>query len=126
MRAMRLPVFILLVLLAVSLAQSAAITRRCRIWTATVDAVDAAAQAEQWEKAAELLDGMERDWAACRVWLRITVSHTALNQAKSLLAQSQLLCRLREGSDLRSALAELGALLRQIGLEERLSWENIL
>jgi len=126
MKAMRIPVFILLVLVVVSLAHSAAMTRRCREWTAAVEAADRAAAEGSWDEADRLLQQLQEDWEPSRVWLRITISHNTLDSAKSLLEQAQLLSRLREETHLRATLAELGSLLRQMDEGERLSWENIL
>ena len=126
MRAMRIPVFILLVLVVISMAHSVTMTRRCRDWLDTVDRADTAAAAGDWDEAEDLLQQLQEDWEPSRVWLRITISHTTLDDAKSLLEQAQLLSQLKEEVHLRATLAELGALLRQMDEGERLSWENIL
>ena len=126
MRAMRIPVFILLVLVVISMAHSVTMTRRCRDWLDTVDRADTAAAAGDWDEAEDLLQQLQEDWEPSRVWLRITISHATLDNAKSLLEQAQLLARLQEEAHTRDTLAELSALLRQMDEGERLSWENIL
>ena len=126
MRAMRIPIFILLVLVVISMAHSVTMTRRCRDWLDTVDRADAAAAQGDWDEAEDLLQQLQEDWEPSRVWLRITISHTTLDNAKSLLEQAQLLARLQEEAHTRATLAELSALLRQMDEGERLSWENIL
>lgn len=126
MRALRVPLFILLALLILSLAHSAAMGRRCRTWLEAAAAADAAAAREQWEQAAGILEDMEKSWNGCRLLLRITLSHQTLDQARSLLERSKLACRLEAGQELRQTLAELASLLRQIDAGERVSWENIL
>ena len=126
MRAMRIPVFILLVLVVISMAHSVTMSRRCRDWLDTVDRADTAAAEGDWDGAEDLLQQLQEDWEPSRVWLRITISHATLDNAKSLLEQAQLLARLQEEAHTRDTLAELSALLRQMDEGERLSWENIL
>ena len=55
MRALRIPLFALLALLLLSLANGAAMDRSCRRWTELLDSADAAAAAEQWGRAETLL-----------------------------------------------------------------------
>ena len=126
MRAARIPAFLLLALAVLALAHSAAMERRCRGWLETVAQAEAAAARERWEEADRLLEDLERDWDGCRVLMRTTVCHESLNQARVLLGQARLRCRLRDAPETRAALAELEAQLRQIAADERLGWENIL
>lgn len=126
MRAMRIPLFILLVLVVLSMAHTVTMTRRCEGWLATIDSADRAAEEGRWDEAGALLQQLQEDWEPSRIWLRITISHTTLDSAKSLLEQAQLLARLREEAHTRATLAELRSLLRQMDEGERFSWENIL
>ena len=126
MRAMRIPVFILLVLVVLSLAHSVTMTRRCQGWLETIDAADQAAEDGDWEEAGRQLEQLEKDWEPSHIWLRITISHATLDKAQSLLEQAQLLSELHEEAHMRATLTELGTLLRQLDEGERLSWENIL
>jgi hypothetical protein len=126
MRAARIPVFTLLVLAILALAHCAAMERRCGLWLDAVALADRAAAEERWEEAAEALDGLERDWDRCRPLLRLVVRHHEPDQARALLGRARLRCLLRQGPELRDALAELTVLLRQIRADEGLSLENIL
>ena len=126
MRNARLPLFVLAALLLLSLAHGASITQCCRSWLDTVDAADRAAAAGDWDRAGRLLEDLEEDWTHSRAWLRLTVSHTTLDAAKSLLAQARLFAGLAQQADTRATLAQLRALLHQLDDGEQLSWENIL
>ena len=126
MRAMRIPCFVLLVLLALSLANGAATARHCGEWTALLDAADAAAAQEQLAQADRELSTLQADWDRCQIWLRITASHDVVDEADALLKQARLMDVLHEGTHMRAALSELRELLARVDGDQRCSWSNIM
>ena len=126
MRALRIPCFVLLALLALSLANGAATDRRCSRWSAAVDEARQNIRAEQWQEADEDLAELQRELSGSTTWLHITTAHNAVDEAERLLARARLMCALRDGSGAEEALAELRVVLRQASENERFSLGNIM
>jgi hypothetical protein len=126
MRSFRIPVFLLLLLLVLTLAHSALITRQCRAWDAVLLRAEQSAAAEDRTDAAAQLDAFAVSWARWRPWLHMTVSHGALDEAEACLRRCLALCRDEEDAELRAALSDLRTHLLLLDQRERLSAENIL
>ena len=126
MRAFRIPCFVLLLLVVLSLANTAAMTRHCEQWSRTLDAAETAVAGERWEEAERLLHELQASWDSRSVWLRVVLSHNTVDEAEQLMARARLMVGLQEGTHAREAMTDLGSLLERIGGGERLSLSNIL
>ena len=62
MKALRIAIVTLVLLMAAGLANSAYLTARCRDWTARLDAVTAAAESGDWDAAAGEMAALRSDW----------------------------------------------------------------
>ena len=125
MKAIRIPVFVLAVLLAFSVCNAVHLTRRCALWQAELAEADRAAAMGDTEAAGAALARLEALWQADQVYLHIVVSHEDINSAETLLCRAAVLCAIG-GEDLRPALAELGASLRMVAETQQISVKNIL
>lgn len=125
MKAVRIPLFVLAVLLAFSVCNAVYLTRRCHAWQAEVMAADRAAAAGHPEEASAALDRLDALWQADQVYLHIVVSHEDINNAEALLRRSMVLCAVGD-EELRPALAELGASLSMVAETQQISIKNIL
>ena len=126
MRAFRIPCFVLLILVVLSLANSAAVTRHCGQWLEELEAAQQSAAQEQWAEADEHLVRLRESWNACRIWLRVVLSHNTVEDVEEMLDRAQLMGSLQELTHMHEALAELRGLLQRIDEGERLSLANIL
>ncbi|MBO4853999.1 MAG: DUF4363 family protein [Oscillospiraceae bacterium] len=126
MRAWRIPCAILLVLLALCLADSAAVSRRCTRWNErSAQAIEALSH-EDWQGVEQALEQLRQDWQPCRFWLRVTLSHTAVGDTDELLEQCSLLCALHQREELHVALIELRAQFVRMDADGQVNWGNIL
>lgn len=126
MRAWRIPCAILLSVLVLCLANSAAVSRRCDRWSEwSAQASEALAQ-EDWQGVEQTLDQLRRDWQPCRFWLRVTLSHTAVGDTDELLEQCALLCALQEEEELHVALIDLRTQFVRMDRDGQVNWGNIL
>ena len=125
MKAVRIPLFVLAVLLAFSVCNAVYLTRRCHAWQAEVMAADRAAAAGHPEEASAALARLDELWQADQVYLHIVVSHEDINNAEALLRRSMVLCAIGD-EELRPALAELGASLSMVAETQQISIKNIL
>ena len=113
MKAIRIPVFVLAVLLAFSVCNAVHLTRRCALWQGDTEAAGAA------------LARLEALWQADQAYLHIVVSHEDIHDAEALLQRAALLCGI--GNDeLRPALAELRAAMSMVAETQQISAKNIL
>lgn len=125
MKAVRIPLFVLAVLLAFSVCNAVYLTRRCHAWQAEVMAADRAAAAGHPEEASAALARLDELWQADQVYLHIVVTHEDINNAEALLRRSMVLCAVGD-EELRPALAELGASLSMVAETQQISIKNIL
>ena len=126
MRAWRIPCAVLLLVLVLCLANSAAVSRRCDRWGEwSAQASEALAQ-EDWQGVEQALDQLRRDWEPCRLWLRVTLSHAAVGDTDELLEQCALLCSLHQQEELHVALIELRAQFIRMDVDGKVNWGNIL
>mgnify|MGYP003288665545 CR=1 FL=1 len=120
MKAIRIPVFVLAVLLAFSVCNAVHLTRRCALWQA-----DRAAAMGDTEAAGAALARLEALWQADQAYLHIVVSHEDIHDAETLLRRAALLCD--TGNDeLRPALAELRSAMSMVAETQQISAKNIL
>ena len=92
MKAIRIPVFVLAVLLAFSVCNAVHLTRRCALWQAELAEADRAAAMGDTEAAGAALARLEALWQADQAYLHIVVSHEDIHDAETLLRRAALLC----------------------------------
>ena len=126
MKTVRIPCIVLLLLLLLSLVNSAAIGRSCERWIHLVDAADSAVVQHEWRQADALLEQLEEELTRSGLWLRVVLPHGGPDEAAALVREARLLGGLRQTADMRRALARLRDDLEQISEGERLSIANIL
>lgn len=126
MKALRIPVFILMLILSLSLLNSVSLSRRCGDWTAQLNAVDSAARARSWEQARDELDTVYDSWKQCQTWLHIVIDHKEIDAAEALLQRCRVLCQEEDSVEFRSTLADLCSQLKLLDEMERVSIKNIL
>ena len=125
MKAIRIPVFVLALLLTLSVCNAVYLTGRCTLWEQQLAEAHRAADAGQTADAAAALDRLDALWQADQVYLHIVVSHEDINNAEALLRRSMVLCAVGD-EELRPALAELGASLSMVAETQQISIKNIL
>ena len=99
MKAVRIPLFVLAVLLAFSVCNA--------------------------EEASAALARLDELWQADQVYLHIVVTHGDINNAETLLRRAVLLCQ-ADSEELRPTLAELHACLGMVAETQQISIKNIL
>lgn len=125
MKAIRIPVFVLVLLLTLSVCNAVYLTGRCALWEQQLAEAHRAADAGQTADAAAALDRLDALWQADQVYLHIVVSHEDINNAETLLRRAAALCAAAD-DDLRPTLAELRAALRMVAETQQISVKNIL
>lgn len=126
MKVFRIPVFVLLLILVLSLFNSFALSRRCDDWTAQLEASDEAARQEDWQSARRSLEVAYNDWNRHQTWLHIVIEHKEIDTAESLLQRCRVLGQEEDSVEFRSTLADLRSQIRLLNEMERVSIKNIL
>lgn len=126
MKVFRIPLFILILILVLSLWNGVCLSRRCSSWTAQLDAVDTAAREEDWDSAGKQLDTLYTDWDRCQTWLHIVIDHKEIDAAEGQLQRCRVLCREADSAEFRASLADLRSQLKLLSEMERVSIKNIL
>ena len=117
MRATRLSLMVLLVVLAFVLWNAAWVTDRCGEWTAALDEAEAALA--QGGTGQQQLDALTTLWQEPQGYLHIVISHEELDEAEALLAAQG------DSQSLYPVLAELRGQFRLIAETQRVSAKNI-
>lgn len=123
MRATRLSLMVLLVVLAFVLWNAAWVTDRCGEWTAALDEAEAAL--EQGGSGSAQLDALNALWQEPQGYLHIVISHEELDEAEALLAQAEAMAAQGDSQSLYPVLAELRGQFRLIAETQRVSAKNI-
>ena len=123
MRATRLSLMVLLVVLAFVLWNAAWVTDRCGEWTAELDEAEAAL--EQGGSGQQQLDALNALWQEPQGYLHIVISHEELDEAEALLAQAEAMAAQGDSQSLYPVLAELRGQFRLIAETQRVSAKNI-
>lgn len=123
MRATRLSLMVLLVVLAFVLWNAAWVTDRCGEWTAALDEAEAALA--QGGTGSAQLDALNALWQEPQGYLHIVISHEELDEAEALLAQAEAMATQGDSRSLYPVLAELRGQFRLIAETQRISAKNI-
>ena len=123
MRATRLSLMVLLVVLAFVLWNAAWVTDRCGEWTAALDEAEAALA--QGGSGQQQLDALNVLWQEPQGYLHIVISHEELDEAEALLAQAEAMAAQGDSRSLYPVLAELRGQFRLIAETQRVSAKNI-
>ena len=123
MRATRLSLAVLLVVLAFVLWNAAWVTDRCGEWTTALDEAEAALA--QGGSGQQQLDALNALWQEPQGYLHIVISHEELDEAEALLAQAEAMAAQGDSQSLYPVLAELRGQFRLIAETQRISAKNI-
>lgn len=126
MKVCRIPIFTLLLILALALGNSATLTRCCSYWTQQLDIAGTAADSGDWETAQQALEAVHRDWEDHQTWLHIVIDHGEIDETDMLLRTCQLWEQAQDDTHLRVSLAELRAKLELLDEMEHISIKNVL
>lgn len=126
MKALRAAILVLVLLMAVSLANSAYLTARCDDWTNRLNAVTAAAEGGDWDKAAREMAALRADWQKKQSYLHITLQHEEINEADTLLHQCALFVDTQDNDSLSDTAVQLALQFDRLAEMEQLSIKNVL
>ena len=121
MKALRVAIITLVLLMAAGLANSVYLTARCDDWTARLNAVTSAAESGDWEMSA-----LQTDWREKQSYLHITLQHEEINEADTLLHQCALYVREQDNDALSDAAVQLALEFDRLAELEQLSIKNVL
>ena len=126
MKAFRIAILVLVLLMAVSLVNSAYLTRRCDEWTTRLNAVTDAAGNGDWDTARQTVDALDNDWQAKQSYLHITLQHEEINTADTLLQQCVLFVDIQDIDSLFDAALQLSLQWDHLAEMEQLSIKSVL
>ena len=126
MKVLRIPCFILLLLLTLSLFNCISVSKRCRNWEMSIDTIDNNVVAERWDAASEDLSSLYQDWAQCQTWFHIVIEHKEIDAAESLLQRCRILCQEEDSVEFRSTLVDLRSQVALLDEMQQISIKNIM
>ena len=126
MKALRVAIITLVLLMAAGLANSAYLTARCGDWTARLNAVTSAADGGDWDGARREMSALQADWQDKQSYLHITLQHEEINETDTLLHQCALYVKEQDSDALSDAAVQLALAFDRLAELERLSIKNVL
>lgn len=126
MKALRIPVFVLLMLLLIGVFSAVTITRQKDRWTSQLDSMESAAIQGDWAEADRFMSTLEDDWEAWQTYLHVVAEHQEIDVAENLLQLCRLHCDEQDTAALRVAVSQLRFQLSVIAETEAFSIKNIL
>ena len=126
MKALRISIAMLVLLVAVSLLNGACLTRRCDGWKAQLDAVTAAAGRDDWDTAQQEMAALRGSWQQRQGYLHIILQHEEINEADTLLHQCALYVKEQDNDALSDAAVQLALEFDRLAELEQLSIKNVL
>lgn len=126
MKALRVAILTLVLLMAAGLANSVYLTARCDDWTARLNAVTSAAESGDWDTARREMSALQTDWREKQSYLHITLQHGEINEADTLLHQCALYVREQDNDALSDAAVQLALEFDRLAELEQLSIKNVL
>ena len=117
---------LVLLLFGGAMANARYVSKSVDGWCAGVEAALAAAEAEDWEGAREVLGAVYASWDARQTYFHIMVEHAELDAAEALFAVSHSFAESEDGAEFRANTAELLTQLRLLDEMEEISIKNIL
>lgn len=126
MKIWAIPATVLVLLLALSLLNSAFLDRQCADWTTRLEISDRYADEEDWEKTRESLQSFRASWEQRQTYLHVLIVHEEIDAAQSLLERCTALAEEEDAVEYRGGVAELISQVKLLSKMEKLSIKNIL
>ena len=126
MKALRVAIITLVLLMAAGLANSVYLTARCDDWTARLTAVTSAAESGDWAAAQREMSALQTAWREKQSYLRLTLQHAEINEADTLLHQCALYVKEQDSDSLSDAAVQLALEFDRLAELEQLSIKNVL
>jgi len=126
MKIWGISIAVLAALLALSLLNSAYLSRCCAQWNAQLVEIDQYVQQEDWQAACEKLNRFTESWDKQQTYLHIVIEHQEIDNAQALIQKSLILAQEADASEFRVNNAELLSQLTLLDEMERLSIKNVL
>ena len=126
MRALVVPLLLLIAMFSAALYNSALITRQTDRWLKELDTIDQAVEEKNWSSAMKQLQKTCDNWHSHQTYLHIVSRHNELDEADSLFSQLIVLCDEENTAETRLHLADLRAQLKLLAEMEQLTIANIL
>lgn len=117
---------VLAALLALSLLNSAYLSRCCGQWHDQLVEIDEYVQQEDWPSACEKLKYFTESWNKQQTYLHIVIEHQEIDNAQALIEKGLVLAQEADASEFRVNNAELFSQLTLLDEMERLSIKNVL
>ena len=126
MKVLRIPIFILLLLLVLSFFNSISLSRRCDTWLQQLDTVEGSAVQQSWHETDKQMQALYDSWQDCQTWLHIVIDHKEIDAAEGLLQRCRVLCQEKDSAEFRASLADLRSQFKLLREMEAVSIKNIL
>lgn len=126
MKAFRIPIFTLLLLLFICLYAGKCVTAHTDIWQEQLNLISDAVEQEDWNSASENLSALYTNWQAQQGWLHLIIAHAELDETEALLQRCAVLTQQQISDELTADLAELRSQFQLLDEMQRLTLRNIL
>ena len=126
MKALRIAIAVLVLLMGAGLLNGACLSDQCSRWSAQLATAASAAELGQWSRAQQETEALRASWQHAQRYLHITLQHEEINKADTLLHQCALYAKTQDGSSFSDAAVQLTLQFDRLAEMERLDIKNVL
>lgn len=125
MRALYIPLTVLMILLIASLWCSAHVQNRVDTWITQIEDISAALDDEHWDSLGSQILAAHRNWEHSQTLFHLILNHQDLEDAEKYFTGAMAACRERDSVELRIHLAQLISQLTFLSDTQEVTLRNI-
>ena len=126
MKTYKIPLAVLIALVALALINGGIITRQCTRWRTQTEAMDALARAGQWAQAEETWKTLSASWESWEKYLQIVTEHNEVETVDAIMKECRVLLHQQNSDTLSLSVAQLDGHFTHLGEMQALSVSNLL
>lgn len=126
MKSFKIPLVILIAVIALALINGAMVKKQCRTWQQQTDLINSYAQSGRWEDAEAAFDALQSSWQRWSDYLHMIMVHDEAETVDTKLKECLVLLMQRNCDTLALSTAQLNCQFDHLGELQSLSLSNLL
>ena len=126
MKSFKIPLAILIAMIALALVNGAVMKKQCHTWQHQADIMVSQAQNGRWEAAEDALGDLQNSWQRWSGYLHVIMVHDEPETVDTKLKECRVLLNQRDCDTLSLSAAQLNCQFDHLGELQSLSLSNLL
>ena len=126
MKTFKIPLAVLIALVALALANAAILTRQCRAWQQQTEKITELAAQEQWTQAENALEALYASWERWDGFLRMTTAHSEVEEVDTMIEECRVLLEQQNRDTLSLYAVQMNCQFSRLSELQTFSLSNLL